>query len=144
MAGDTTGTSIEWLVLADAAQIVSNKLFLLGGGWDRYTVSQFPAQMPFAVAVSLRVPWNETNQQHSFELEVATQDGQSLVKMGGAFEVGRPPGIPLGSDQRLQLAMNGSLKLEKAGLYVIIGRVEGQEAARTAFTVVSHSQPVQR
>ena len=25
---------IEWLILADSAQIVGNKLYLLGGGWD--------------------------------------------------------------------------------------------------------------
>ena len=26
---------VEWLILADAAQVNGNKLYLLEGGWDR-------------------------------------------------------------------------------------------------------------
>ena len=32
-------TSIEWLILADAAEVVGGKLYLMGGGWDRLTVN---------------------------------------------------------------------------------------------------------
>jgi len=89
---------IEWLILADAAQVVGGKLYLLGGGWDRLTVNKpFPVQQHCALALSIAVPWNETNQRHSFEVEIvaedsATEQPKSLMKMGGQFEVGRPPG----------------------------------------------------
>ena len=140
-----TGVNIEWLILADAAQVVSNKLYVMGGGWDRYTSKRgFPAQIQFAVAVSLKVPWHQTNKKHNFELEIATEDGQTIKRIDGQFEVGRPPGIQAGTDQRVQLALNGNLKVEKPGIFALIGRVTGQEGARTAFTVLDGSSGQKR
>ena len=66
---------VEWLILADSAQVLGNKLYLLGGGWDLLTVNrEFPVDQRCAVALSVRVPWNETNQKHTFELEVAGEE----------------------------------------------------------------------
>ena len=47
---------IEWLILADAAQVTGNKLYLLGGGWDRLNVNRdFPVNQHCAIAaVSVR------------------------------------------------------------------------------------------
>lgn len=133
---------VEWLILADSAQVVGNKLYLLGGGWDLLTVNTgFPVEQRCAIAVSVKVPWNETNQKHTFEIEVAeeapgTEAPRSLLKAGGQFEIGRPPGIPLGSDQRVQLAINMNLKIETPGTKVVIARIEGQEMRRINFNVV--------
>ncbi|MFN8559031.1 MAG: hypothetical protein U0531_17380 [Dehalococcoidia bacterium] len=92
---------VEWLILADAAQVVGGKLYLLGGGWKVLNVSAgFPVQQRCAVAVSFEAPWNETNVPQQVEVEVATEDGRTLAKMEGQFEVGRPPGIPPGQSQR--------------------------------------------
>ena len=30
---------VEWLILADSAQVIGNKLYLLGGGWDQLAVN---------------------------------------------------------------------------------------------------------
>ena len=131
---------VEWLILADAAQVVGNKLYLMGGGWDVLTVnSGFPVQRHFAIAASFRVPWNETNQRHDFEIEIATEDGETVGKMQGHFEVGRPPGIRLGQDQRTQIAAEMDLRLKSAGTYVIMARVQGHEEERVAFNVVEGS-----
>ena len=133
---------VEWLILADAAQVVGNKLYLLGGGWDRLTVnSGFPVNRPCAVALSVKIPWNETNQKHSVEVSVVAEDSvtevpKTLVKVPGQFEVGRPPGIPPGQDQRIQLAINMNLKLETSGTFRIIARIEDQDLRETHFNVV--------
>ena len=128
---------VEWLILADYAEIVGNKLYLMGGGWDVLTVnSGFPVKHQCAVAASFRVSWKETNQRHNVEIEIATEDGQTLAKVDGQIEVGRPPGIPPGQDQRCQLAGSAVLDLKDAGRYVIIGRIEGRDAARVNFNVV--------
>lgn len=133
---------VEWLILADSAQVVGNKLYLLGGGWELLIVNTgFPVERHCAIAVSAKVPWNETNQRHTFEIEVleetpGTEAPKSLVKVGGQFEVGRPPGIPLGSDQRIQLAINMNLKIETPGMRVVVARIEGQEMRRIDFNVV--------
>lgn len=133
---------VEWLILADAAQVVGNKLYIMGGGWDVLTVhAAFPVQQRCGVAVAVKVPWNETNTRHTFELDVVTEDGKSLGRMNGQFEVGRPAGIPPGQDQRVQIAADLSLRLEHAGGYAIMARIDGEEARRTAFTVIGGLPP---
>ncbi len=133
----------EWLILADAAQVVGNKLYILGGGWDRLTVnSPFPADQRCALALSLRVAWNETNQKHNFEIEITSEDvnteqPRSLMKAGGQFEMGRPPGISPGQEQRFQVALDMVLKIDGPGTKSIIVRVGGVEMRRLNFTVAA-------
>ena len=83
-----TRISVEWLILADAAEVTGGKLYLLGGGWDRLTVNSQPAKRSFAVALAFRVPWHETNRQHVFQIEMADADGGSALTVQGQFEVG--------------------------------------------------------
>ena len=128
---------IEWLILADSAQVVGNKLFLLGRGWDRLTMKRgFPAPHALAVALSFRVPWNETNQKHSFKVVILNADGKQLAEFGGQLEVGRPAGIPAGQDQRVQAAVNVNMRFEAAGTYEVVASVGEEESARTIFNVV--------
>lgn len=57
----------EWLMLADWAEIIGNKLYLMGGGWDYLQHSgTFPYTQQCALAASFVVPWDETNQRHAF------------------------------------------------------------------------------
>ena len=132
---------VEWLILADAAQVVGGKLYLLGGGWDRIVVnSGFPYDQRVALALSIIVPWNETNRKNSFEVEIVSEDStseepDSLVKAGGQFEVGRPPGIRQGQEQRVQLAIDMNLRIARAGLKTVVARIETEEKRRLDFTV---------
>jgi hypothetical protein len=127
---------VEWLILADAAQISQGKLYLLGAGWDILHVNtDFPVQQHLAVAVAFRVPWDETNQRHPVEIEIQDQDGRQLFKAGGEIEVGRPPGFPAGQDQRAQLALDVALSFEQPGGYLVVARVQDQES-RVPFSVV--------
>ena|SRR3990170_6218669 len=130
-------SSIEGLMVADYAEIIGNKLYVQGGGWDRLTVnSDFPVQQMVGIAASFLVPWNETNQRLTAQVEIQTEDGEPVGKLEGQFEVGRPAGIRPGQEQRFQIAANIPLTLKKPGAYVIIGRLEGQELRRTHFNVV--------
>src|SRR5262245_56786612 len=116
---------------------MGNKLYVLGGGWDVLTVNTtFPITQHLALALSIRVPWVETNTKHNFELEIQHDDGPSVAKIAGQVEVGRPPGIPAGTDQRSQIAADIQLKLDKPGVYAIVVRLEGEEKRRTSFRVI--------
>ena len=127
---------VEWLILADAAQVVGNKLYLLGGGWDVLRAEAgFPVPQHCAVAASFAVPWSETNQQHAVQIEFITEDGQVLARVDSHFEVGRPPGIVPGQPQRVQLAAEMVLTLEQPGTYVVVARTAGREGRRVQFTV---------
>lgn len=126
----------EWILLADHAEVINGKLYLMGGGWEVLTVNALPTQHRCAVAVAFSVPWNETNQRHDIEIEIADEDGHPIATITGAIEVGRPPGIPLGSAQRVPMAVNLALQLENAGVYVVSTRIENQDSKRTSFRVI--------
>lgn len=129
--------TIEWLILADYAEIVGGKLYLQGGGWDVLTVnSGFPLDRTCAIAAAVRVPWNLTNQRHHVTIEVQTDDAQSLAKVDAQFEVGRPPGRPPGQDQRWQIAGNVPIKFERPGIYTVVAMLEGQDPRRASFNVI--------
>ena len=132
---------VEWLILADSAQVVANKLYLLGGGWDKLTINKDIPQQ-FAIAVSIKVPWEETNRRHIFEIEILSEDqnteeAKSIAKMNGQFEVGRPAGIPAGRDQRIQLAINMGLKIEGTGTHKVVVSVDGKTSKYLHFDVLS-------
>ncbi len=132
-----TDVRIEWLVLADAAEVVGGKLYMLGGGWERINVrTGFPFDHKMAVAVSVLVPWNRTNEKHALRLELVDEDGKVLVPIDGQFEIGRPPGAIQGQMQRVLVAFGIGFKIERAGTYSINGFIDGQHRGVTPFHVV--------
>lgn len=130
---------VEWLILADAAQVVGNKLFLMGGGWDRIVLNKLPSQHALSIAFAIKVPWNETNEKHAFEIEFVSEDGETIQKLGGTFESGRPPGIPAGQEQRVQTAVNAIMNFGKPGTIAVVARIDGEERRRVAFNVVART-----
>ncbi|MEA2598320.1 MAG: hypothetical protein QOF01_4789, partial [Thermomicrobiales bacterium] len=55
--GDSERLDVEWIILADSAEVVNNKVYLMGGGWETLTMNvPLPAVHPCAVAVSFLVP----------------------------------------------------------------------------------------
>jgi len=132
--------SLEWLILADAAHVVGNKLFLIGGGWDVLTVNTpFPHDQIIGIAASFTVPWNATNQQHAAEINILDEDGNaSMATIGHQFEVGRPPGLPAGSSQRTQVGGTIAIRIPHPGSYSIRCQVDGEEQhQRALFRVVA-------
>ena len=113
------------LLLADAAQVVSGKLYLLGGGWS---ICSAPTP-PMAVAGKVDVPWDETNRPHTLKLELLTQDGVSVsvptpvgnrpIAIDATFEVGRAAGLPPGTPMDFPFAINmGPLPLDPGERYM--------------------------
>ena len=128
---------VEWLVLADAAEVVGGKLYMLGGGWTQINVnSGFPFVKNFSVALAVTVPWNQANRKHNFEIVFATADGKQLAKIDGQLETGRPAGMPAGQTQRAQMAVGIGMKFEAPGEHVIIAGLNGKERRRIPFNVV--------
>lgn len=131
------------LMLADAAQVQGNKIYVLGGGWRYLTTNQgFPFEHPISIGVGLLVGWDETNQPHSFVLRLLADDTQAeLFALAGEFTTGRPPTIPPGNAQRWFLALNSAPRFEAAGPYVVQLLVDGQELQRTSFDVIDGTPP---
>lgn len=130
---------VEWLMLADRAEVINNKLYVMGGGWDVLTVNAtLPIRQSCGLAVSFIVDWNDdTNRPHDVGVDVRTEDGATIWSMGGRIEVGRPPGIRPGQDQHIQIAANVELLIPALGTYVLVARFGTDDQPRTrAFNVV--------
>ena len=118
------------MLLADAAQAVEGKLYILGGGWS--ITGPGPAAM--AIAIKIEVQWTEANRLHQRELRLLDEDGQvvlvptpmgdSPLVLGGEFEVGRPAGLKPATPLDVVLALNlGPIQLTPDRRYVWIVRL---------------------
>jgi len=113
MSDMESGVTVDFLILADAAQKQSDKLYMLGGGWSAVWAAEFPVNHQLAVAAGILVPWMETNHRHQFRIRLRGEDGSSFGELGGEFEQGRPPGLPPGSTQRVIITVNMTVRFEK-------------------------------
>ncbi|MBD0330189.1 MAG: hypothetical protein ICV64_08815 [Thermoleophilia bacterium] len=115
------------LLLADAAQAVNGKLYVLGGGWSLTG----PDPAPMALAVKIEVPWDRANIKHRWRLELLDEDGAAVelvptpeggpqpLRIEGEFEAGRPPGLKPGTPLDVALALNlAPLPLPAGGRFV--------------------------
>lgn len=138
---------IDYAILADHAEIVNNRLFLMGGGRDLFAAPRFPSSVRLAVAAGIRVGWEETNLRHPVGVVLEDEDGKEVVKIQAAINVGRPPELPPGSSQLAQLASALAFNVEKAGGFrarVIAGEGEGAIEHQIPFRVVQAPQRQRR
>jgi hypothetical protein len=110
--GDAGGEVKVTMLLADAAQAVGGKLYVLGGGWS----VTGPAPTAMAIALKIDVPWDQAMVRHHWVLELIDEDGHPVstpspeggrpVQVSGSFEVGRPSTVAEGTPLDLPLAVN--------------------------------------
>jgi hypothetical protein len=137
------------MLLADAAQAVEGKLYVLGGGWSLIG----PEPQPSAIALYIKVPWDRTNTKHRLLVELLDLDGAPLLvetpmgrqalRLETEFEVGRPAGIKPGTALDLALALNfPPLPLPSGGYeWRLSINDETAEDWRLPFTVKENSAP---
>jgi hypothetical protein len=129
------------VLLADSAQAdaANNKIHALGIGWS-VTSTPTPAA---AVVVILKVPWTATNTKHTVHLSLVDSDGQPVrpgggdpLEVDGEFELGRPAGLPPGTeiDHNFVLNLSPGIPLPSGQMYEwrlsIDGRHEEDWVAR--------------
>lgn len=121
------------MLLADSAQAVGGKLYILGGGWS----VTGPGPVPSALAIKIEVPWDQANQRHDLQIalldvdghpvKVPTQTGDVPLELKSQFEVGRPAGLLPGTPLDVALAVNlGPLPLRPGQRYVWRCTINGE------------------
>ncbi len=129
---------IDFALLADYAEAMNGKLYLMGGGWDTTTAAQLPAVIRMAVAVGVRIGWNETDVQFPVLITIEDDDGREYVRIQGAVSATRAPGATPGSTQLSQIAANVSIQLPALGGYrvhVVVGEGDDAEERNLPFRV---------
>ena len=86
-------------MLADAAQVQSGKLYVLGGGFDTISVRKLPAtHRSVSLAMVAEVGPDERQQDLELVVQLVDEDGAELGVMAkGKLRVGAPPNLPPGS-----------------------------------------------
>lgn len=122
------------MMVADRAEAVNGKLYVLGGGWDRITIPQLPGNANFDVALGVMVGYIETNERHEFALTLEDDDNKVVLgPVNGHVELGRPAGLRPGQAQRFIVAVRGPFPLPAAGTYHWVVSLDGRRAGSTTF-----------
>lgn len=131
---------IEFLMVADHAEVVNGKLYLMGGGWTdlrrpRQGAGESSPPTHMSIVASILVGWTETNEVHQLHIAIEDADAtERLAEIETAIEMGRPPGIPPGSDQRALLAVNAGLVFPRPGGYRVVAKL-GDHTRSVTFRV---------
>jgi hypothetical protein len=132
---------IGFLMLADHAESVNGKLYMVGGGWNVLRLPELPHEWGFHIALGLDVGWSETNQPHNLNVVIHDPDGVELGEgLSADFETGRPPGMPAGQDQRLVMSIGTTATFSAAGPHAAVVHVNNEEIGRARFYLMEGQQ----
>ncbi|MFN2490354.1 MAG: hypothetical protein ABR529_11575 [Actinomycetota bacterium] len=138
--------SIEYLVVANHAEVHNGHLFISGAGWTDLIRGLRPDGPPsithMGIALSIIVPFTETGRRHHFTIRIEREDGPEITRVEGDLEMGRPVGLPAGADQRAVLAVNADITFPEPGGYRVVAFLgDGDHPKTSSFRV--HDQPMQ-
>lgn len=135
---ESQDVQITVMLLADAAQAVGGKLYVLGGGFDRINMPTVPFQLRFDLAMLIAVPWGATNQPYQVVVELLDADGQHMgYRAEATMETGRPPGTRRGTSLVVPVAVPVVAEFGTPGRYYLAGSVNGEERNRVAFEAIA-------
>ena len=126
---------IDFLLIADRAEAINGKLYMMGGAWDHITVADPSQPISFSIALGINIPWNATNERHRLRLLVQDADGGTLAELEGEFVAGRPPHLTAGAMQRVLFATAAAMRIPGPGTCAVLAYLNGAEARRTTFQV---------
>jgi len=142
MFGATNDVYVDFLILADRAEVINNKLYMMGGGWDQFLVVDFAQPVGLSLAVAVLIPWQATNLQHTVTLAIQDADARDILTIPTAMVTGRPPQMEAGAVQRVPLAFPAiPLTLPGPGSYVVSARINGVEKKRITFRATQAPRP---
>jgi hypothetical protein len=135
---------IDYLLLAEHAEIVGSKLYLMGGGWDTMHVADAPANIRLMVAAGVRVDWDETGEPIVLVLRIDDEDAQEVFRINGQMNIQRPPGAAAGTSHLSQMTFAVQARLKQLGGYrvTLSAGPEGAEVRRSIpFRLAKTAQP---
>lgn len=129
---------IELLTVANHAEAINGLLYLSGAGWtDHFRAVQpngQPGNSHIGIGLAILVPWVETNRRHHIVVRIENEDGKEQFRIEGDLELGRPAGVPEGSDLRSVVAVNGDLQFKSPGIYRVVATI-AEHTKKVVFRV---------
>jgi hypothetical protein len=141
---EDTKPSLDFLILADRAEAVGGKLYMMGGAWEHIYTQDLTQPSLISIAVGILVPWEAANQQHKIRIVIEDSDGQEIgFTAEASFAVGRPPWASVGETQRVVIAIPTiGVTFMKLGVYVLRAEINGEHVKRIRFRVLNPQQVI--
>ncbi len=137
MASFPERSEIDFLILADKAEILNGKLYMMGGGWDRRQISNIEGPTEISMVVGLLVPWNRANEEQRLSISVEHADGKVIEpQINWAVTVGRPAHAAQGQTFRAMAAITGRWTLPGYGSYSVRASLSEATEKSTVFHAV--------
>ena len=131
---------IDFLLLADRAEVLNGKLYMMGGAWDRRHIRDIGSPVSLTIVIGVLVPWNLTNEPHRLRIRVEDEDGSPLPpEVEATVNVGRPVNATQGQSFRATAVINNRWGLPRFGTYRVVASVVGQSEKRVAFYALETS-----
>jgi uncharacterized protein DUF6941 len=85
------GPSVDALLIADFAQAIEGKLYVMGGGFNQLLLADFGLPGRFYFGAILHIPWEDSNRRIPIEGFLQTVDGERLegFRLHGDIQTGR-------------------------------------------------------
>jgi|SRR5579872_6301670 len=146
---------VKYLLLAEHAEAINNKHYIMGGGLFALAGPEYPLVQPnLSVAASIDIPYEDTVEQHALAIDVVDADERTVLPQpfSSKFETGRPPGMRHGDSQVAMMVVNfGNIQFPAEGRYWVKLEIDGTEMAREPLTlqrvhmvpmgVITHTTP---
>jgi len=112
---------VDFAFLADAAEALNGKIYVLGGAFDTIWASNVPVVYPrMSLVMRLLFSPAEVGRKHKLEINIMDADGKRIAAVGGDLQVGQSPDVPAGWKHGFLTVLNfGNLRFEKLGDYSI-------------------------
>ena len=128
---------IDFLLLADRAEVLNGKLYMMGGAWDRRQIRDIGAPISLTIVASVLVPWNLTNEPHGLRIRIEDEDGSPVPpEVEATVNVGRPVNATQGQSFRATAVINKRWALPRFGTFRVVASVAGHCEKRVAFYIV--------
>ena len=121
---------VEWMMFAEGAEVVNNKLYMMGAGWDSLLINNpLPAVQHLAIAVTFLIPWGLSKTPHPFALEIRTPDNEVVPIAEGMVQPGMPTLPPLLPHARAHMAVSSVFEFKVLGTYQMVVKIGDRDAA---------------
>ncbi|HOW59348.1 MAG TPA: hypothetical protein PLO78_06470 [Candidatus Omnitrophota bacterium] len=112
---------VDFCLLADRAEAVGGKLYVLGGAFDTIFAKQLPViHKSLSVVIKLSFDAAEVDRDHDLRVIILDGDGHEVVAAGGPLHVGKNRLTPKGWPEGFLAVLNfENIKFEKFDTYGI-------------------------
>jgi hypothetical protein len=111
---------LDYAFLADSAEVINGKTYVMGGSIDTIWTKQVPVVYP-KLSFVLRIEFEaaEIGRKHKLEIQIMDEDGKVITTVGADIEIpGRNPHAPKGWRSSLLTVLNfANLQFTKFGTY---------------------------